>query len=106
MRDMISVKKNGIIVKMPNEIDHHSAETLRKEIDYKIEFDNISNVVFDFQNTNFMDSSGIGLILGRLKMVGYLGGNISVINVDDNIFRVMKMAGINKFVHINKKKDY
>lgn len=105
MKERFLVKSNGIVVKMPEEIDHHHAEEIRKEIDYKIEFDCISNVVFDFENTRFMDSSGIGLILGRLKMVGYLGGNISVINVNDSVYRVMSMAGINKFVKINKLEE-
>lgn len=105
MKQKIIVKNNGIIVNMPSEIDHHVAEKIKKEVDYKIEFDCISNVVFDFSNTQFMDSSGIGLILGRLKMVGYLGGNVSVINVSENVFRIMNMAGINKMVQVKQKKS-
>lgn len=105
MKQEIVVKNNGIIVNMPSEIDHHVAEKIKKEVDYKIEFDCISNVVFDFSDTQFMDSSGIGLILGRLKMVGYLGGKVSVINVSENVFRIMNMAGISKMVQVKQKKS-
>lgn len=103
MKEKIIVKKNGIIVNMPAEIDHHTADEIKKEVDYKIEFDCISNVIFDFSNTQFMDSSGIGLILGRMKMVGYLGGNVSVVNVSENVFRIMSMAGITKLVKVKQK---
>jgi len=105
MKEKIIVKNNGIIVKMPAEIDHHTADEIRKEVDYKIEFDCVSNVVFDFSGTQFMDSSGIGLILGRMKMVGYLGGNVSVINVSENIFRIMNMAGITNLVTIKQQNN-
>lgn len=49
-----------LITHLPKEIDHHSADEIKKVIDRKIEFDCISNIIFDFSDTEFMDSSGIG----------------------------------------------
>ena len=65
-----------------------------------IEYDSIANIVFDFNNTEFMDSSGIGLLLGRHRMVQYIGGRVSAVNVSDNIFKMMKMSGIDKIITV------
>ena len=92
--------KHGLVTHLPKEIDHHSADEIKKVIDRKIEFDCISNIIFDFSDTEFMDSSGIGLLLGRYKMVQYLGGRVSAVNVTDNIVRMIKMSGIDKFISV------
>lgn len=92
--------KNGLIVRLPSEIDHHAADEIRREVDKKIELNGISNLIFDFENTSFMDSSGIGLLLGRYKMVHYLGGNVTAIHVSAHLFRTMKLAGIQKLITI------
>lgn len=99
MKDMYKQTKKGLIIRMPKEIDHHTADEIRAEIDKKIEFNCISNLIFDFENTDFMDSSGIGLILGRYKMVQYLGGTVSVVNASDSITKMMNMSGIDKFIN-------
>lgn len=99
MKEMYEQTKKGLIIRMPKEIDHHTADEIRSEIDKKIEFDCISNLIFDFEKTDFMDSSGIGLILGRYKMVQYLGGVVSVVNASESIKRMMNMSGIDKFIN-------
>ena len=100
MKEMYEQTKQGLIIRMPKEIDHHAADEIKRGIDKKIEYDSIANIVFDFNNTEFMDSSGIGLLLGRHRMVQYIGGRVSAVNVSDNIFKMMKMSGIDKIITV------
>ena len=62
-----------LILKMEEEIDHHSSEKLRKRADYEIEIHIPKKVVFDFEKVSFMDSSGIGMLIGRYKLTKMLG---------------------------------
>lgn len=87
-------------VRLPKEIDHHVADGLRREIDRRIEFDGITSLVFDFIQTEFMDSSGIGLVLGRCRMVQYLGGKVMIVNASDKIRTMFRMAGVDGMVTI------
>lgn len=100
MKEMYEQTKQGLIIRLPKEIDHHSVDEIKNKIDKKIEYDCVANIIFDFNNTEFMDSSGIGLLLGRYRMVQYIGGRISVVNVSDNIIKMMRMSGVDKFITI------
>ena len=93
---------NGLNVYLPQEVDHYTAEEIRREVDKRIEKGGVSLVTFDFRNTSFMDSSGIGLIMGRYKMVNYIGGSVCVVNVSDKIDRLLKLARVQQFVQIFK----
>jgi len=88
------IKDRLMIVTFGEEIDHHIAEEVRSKIDKLIEINNIKTLILDFYNTNFMDSSGIGVIMGRYKNMKNIGGNVGIINVNDNIDRVLKLSGI------------
>ena len=70
------VEENCLTIFLPGELDHHNAEEIRKGSDKLIEENHIKCVIFDFQETNFMDSSGIGVIMGRYKLVYLLGGEV------------------------------
>lgn len=89
-----------LIVGMDGEIDHHSAEHIRKKIDSQIVFGNIKRIVFDFSKVSFMDSSGIGIVMGRYRNMQNLHGSTAIANVTPHIRRVFEMAGISKFVRI------
>lgn len=62
-----------LLFKIDEEIDHHSSEKIRKRADYEIQIHIPKKVVFDFSNVTFMDSSGIGMIVGRYKLAAMLG---------------------------------
>lgn len=64
--------------KITEEIDHHSSEKIRKRADYEIQIHIPKKVIFDFENVNFMDSSGIGMIIGRYKLVSMFGRELKV----------------------------
>ena len=80
------VQENYLTIFLPGELDHHNAEEIRKESDHLIEHNHIRYVIFDFADTKFCDSSGIGVIMGRYrksicweeKSVRYIPANGSV----------------------------
>ena len=91
-----------LVLKITEEIDHHSCEKIKKRADYEIQIHIPKKVVFDFENVNFMDSSGIGMIIGRYKLVSMFGGKTSMINVKPAIKKVFEMSGILKLIPIEE----
>lgn len=89
-----------LILKIDGEIDHHSCEQIKKEADYEIQKNAPKKLVFDFKNVNFMDSSGIGLVIGRYKYLLRIGGDTEIINVNKEIKRILDMSGIFKIIPI------
>jgi len=89
--------------KITEELDHHGVEKLRRKADYEIERYIPRKVVFDFDNVSFMDSAGIGLILGRYRNISTLGGKLEVVNVSDTVKKILIMSGVNKLIDINKE---
>ena len=94
------VQENCLTIFLPNEIDHHNAEELKRESDHLIERNHIRYVIFDFQDTDFMDSSGIGIILGRYKKIACFGGKVYAINTDQRIRRILLLSGLQSIVEI------
>lgn len=82
------------------EIDHHTTEKMRRILDDEIERYIPRKIVFDFNRVSFMDSAGIGMILGRYKMMRLLGGTVEMVNVNSNIRKIFEMSGIPKIIPI------
>lgn len=76
------------------DIDHHAARRMREELDNVIALSSPEMLILDFENVGFMDSSGIGLILGRLKAVQAYGGDIIIKNAHPNIAAVIRLSGL------------
>ena len=91
---------NSLIVAVIGEIDHHETKELRGVIDGEIDHSLPNKVIFDFSRTAFMDSSGLGLILGRYRKARERGVEIEIVNPSDKIFKILKMAGIDKFITV------
>lgn len=91
---------NYLMVKLPEEVDHHRAGYICENADKYILRNDVSNVVFDFEDTRFMDSSGIGIIMGRYKKISCFGGKVYAIHADKQIQRIFKMSGLNKIVEV------
>lgn len=83
------------------EIDHHTTERIRRILDDEIERYIPKRMVFDFDKVSFMDSAGIGMILGRYKMMRMLGGSMEMVNVNSNVRKIFEMSGIPKIIQIN-----
>ncbi|MBR3994511.1 MAG: STAS domain-containing protein [Clostridia bacterium] len=93
-------EKNSVIYAIGGEIDHHTAGKLRCELDSLIMDERPCKLTFDFTNVKFMDSSGIGLVLGRHRIMSAFGGTVEIIGVSENIRRLFKMSGVDKIIDI------
>ena len=91
------------MIRLPNEIDHHKSVDISAKADRYILSKKVGNVVFDFEGTTFMDSSGIGVILGRYKKISCFGGKVYAINADNRIRRILLLSGMQNIVEIVEK---
>lgn len=87
-----------LVFKITEEIDDHSVQKIRRRADYEIERYMPKRVVFDFDNVTFMDSAGIGLIIGRYKFAGMIGAKLEVSNLRENIRKIFDMSGILRLI--------
>ena len=89
---------NLLIVQVAGELDHHFADEIRMRIDAEIMKPPIRNILFDFNRLSFMDSSGLGMIMGRYKKIKALGGKAWIICNNPNATRILEMSGVFKFI--------
>ena len=102
------IKENCLTIFLPAEVDHHNAEEVKKSADAIIEkehikyviFDYVKRIVFDFENTEFMDSSGIGVIMGRYRHIFLLGGEVWAIHTSERMRQILNMSGVTKIIQI------
>jgi len=90
--------KNCLIIYVTHDLDHHAAMFLRERSDRLIEAGEAKHVIFDFKNVGFMDSSGIGLVMGRYKKVMFLGGRAAVTNVGKAVDKIFRISGLYKII--------
>lgn len=94
-----------LILKLTEEIDECTVQKIRRKADYEIERYMPRKVIFDFDTVTFMDSAGIGLIIGRYRIAKMLGGIIEIANVTDSIRKVLELSGILKIIKITKLEE-
>ena len=92
------------MIRLPDEVDHHISVDISAKADRYIMSKRVGNVVFDFERTTFMDSSGIGVILGRYKKISCFGGKVYAINADNRIRRLLLLSGMQNIVEIMDSK--
>ena len=117
---MIKEKKKGgyesnfsgglMVVRINGEIDHHSAVEMRTGIDAELFERHPSKLILDLSGVDFMDSSGLGLILGRLANMRKVGGELVILNPNDGVMKILKLAGAERIlkietVEISSEKD-
>ena len=89
-----------LIIRLAGELDHCCATTVRRELDMLIEDKAIRTLVLDFTSLQFMDSSGIGVILGRYRQMRDRGGRVGVIHMNRHIARIFHMSGMDKIIPV------
>lgn len=100
----IKRKNDYIYAFIKGEIDHHTAPEIRETIDDALMTSETAKIlVLDFGEVSFMDSSGVGLVMGRYRYAATLGKKIRVDNLDNRNYKIMQMSGIEKIAEINKK---
>ena len=100
MENRFEIQGNCLIIHLPKEVDHMVSDEIRKESDEIIRRKYIRTMVFDFSETMFMDSSGIGMIMGRYRAMGMRGNCIRVTGVSVYIEKLLHLSGVYKFVEI------
>ncbi len=95
------IEKDKLLrLELLEEIDHHEVEKIRRKADDEIARFLPRKVIFDFNNVSFMDSAGIGMVLGRYKMINMLGGTLEMENVSTPLRKIFEMSGITKICPI------
>ena len=92
------MRGNVLYVQMPGEVDHHSSDEIKEQIRRAREIQRIRSLVFDFKDTQFMDSAGIGMLLGRYKELRAAGGSVYVRHVPPRLSRILEMSGIYQII--------
>ena len=87
-------KGRTLVIHLPRELDHHNCRNLKYETDLLMAENYISRILFDFTGTEFMDSSGIGILLNRYKEMKASGGKTCLYGAGPQVLRVLKIAGI------------
>lgn len=95
-------KQRMVLVRVSGEIDHHTSERIRREIEKEILRSGAINIAFDFGRVSFMDSSGIGMIIGRYKTVTALGGSVIIYDATEQIKRLIEMSGLSSLIIISE----
>lgn len=99
MEVLYEVRGENLYIYLPEELDHHNAKIITEQSDWYIVSNRIKNIIFNFKRTEFMDSSGIGVIMGRYKLVKSVGGEIFATNINSSIDRIMTISGLYKIVN-------
>lgn len=105
MQVKLSKKGTTLIAGIIGELDHHSAEYIRQKIDNEMTKATTRNIIFDFTKLGFMDSSGIGVLMGRYRIIQKMGGRAVIVNADVQIQRILEMSGILKIIPVYTSVD-
>lgn len=93
------IERLTLILRLDGELDMSTANMLRQTIDGEIDKRGIRTVILNLQNVQFVDSSGLGVILGRYKKLLPLGGKLKITNVPPHIYKIMELSGLPKIIN-------
>ncbi|EHQ88133.1 anti-sigma F factor antagonist [Desulfosporosinus youngiae DSM 17734] len=92
------IERLTLLIRLDGELDMHTASALRQAIDSEIEKRGIRTVILNLQGVRFVDSSGLGVILGRYKKLLPVGGKLKITNVPPHIYKIMELSGLPKII--------
>ncbi|EST56121.1 anti-sigma F factor antagonist [Brevibacillus panacihumi W25] len=98
LRIAMETRQDVLVVRLQGELDHHTAEELRSKMDEALRTSSIRHIVLSLADLAFMDSSGIGVILGRYKQISARSGEMYVCRVNPTIYRIFEMSGLFKVI--------
>ena len=87
-------------VVVPKELDHHLATQLKEEADLLIETYHVKTLIFDFTNTEFMDSFGIGVLIGRSRNLSFSGGQVVATNLSPRVEQIFRISGLQRLITV------
>lgn len=89
-----------LTIKLKGDLDHHGADENRNKIDEKVKDENFNKIIIDFKEIDFIDSSGIGFVIGRYKNIRKRNAVIEIINANKKVRKILDMSGIGKIISI------
>ena len=89
-----------LYVLLPGELDHPASDCIRRETERIMNRRDIRSIVFDFADTTFMDSSGIGLIMGRYRALGMRKDCVRAVHVSSYMEKLLRLSGVHKYIGI------
>ena len=102
MAVQIDLADELLTARIIGDIDHHSAKEMRETIDDAVLKGQVRELEIDFRDVTFMDSSGIGLVMGRYKLMQELGGTLHLVNVASHLKKVMVLAGLDRLAVLDR----
>ncbi|MEN6327802.1 MAG: anti-sigma F factor antagonist [Syntrophomonas sp.] len=97
--------RNTLVVKVKGELDMLIAERIREEIDKKLVENQIKNLILNLDKVTFIDSSGLGVIIGRYKKISALNGRMYIVGARPAVEKILFFSGINKLVPIYRSEQ-
>jgi len=92
--------RHTLIITPDGELDHHNAALVREEIDKKLSSSKAKDIIFNLNKLQFMDSSGLGILIGRYKAVSAIGGNAAIISPSATAKRLITLAGLHRIIPV------
>ncbi|GIN38248.1 MULTISPECIES: anti-sigma F factor antagonist [Heyndrickxia] len=102
----LEVKQKVLCIRLSGELDHHSAESLRENVNQAIENYQIQHLVLNLEQLTFMDSSGLGVILGRYKQIKQKNGEMVVCAISPAVKRLFEMSGLFKIIRLDESEKF
>ncbi|TLS35659.1 anti-sigma F factor antagonist [Pseudalkalibacillus caeni] len=102
----LETRNNVLLIRLVGELDHHTAEDLRSKVDHTIEENRIEHIVLNLEALSFMDSSGLGVILGRYNKVKSSGGEMVVCAISPAVKRLFEMSGMFKIIRLEENEQH
>ena len=99
----MKVENRSLRIRVPAELDHHSAAQICAQADELVRTQDIREIVFDFSRTVFCDSSGVGMLMGRYKMMQALGGTVKAVRVQGRVERILMLSGVMKVIPVERE---
>ena len=96
----INVTDEVVTAYLGGELDHHTAKEMREVIDNAVELNMPTLLILDFKDVNFMDSSGIGLVMGRYRNLVKTGAELHITQAPPQIYKMLKLAGIERLAKL------
>lgn len=102
----MEIKQDVLCIRLSGELDHHSADNLREKASKAIEKNEIHHIIFNLEQLSFMDSSGLGVILGRYKQIKQLHGEMVVCAISPAIKRLFELSGLFKIIRLEPTEEF
>lgn len=98
----LEVVSDVLVARLRGELDHHTAESVKQQMEDKILSGGVQHIVLSLEHLHFMDSSGLGVILGRYKQIKNRGGEMIICSINPLIHRLFELSGLFKIIQIKE----